>query len=135
MMTLVYPMFATVVLTVLVAVYMLYVRVHAIRAKQVDPRYLKLRDGRPTEQMLKAERHFANLFEVPVLFYVGCLLAIHFGIQSEWLMFWAWLFVVARAAHAYIHLGRNKIYPRLVAFSLSFIATVAIWVIVVSKSS
>jgi hypothetical protein len=44
-----------------------------------------------------------------------------------------WLFVGARVAHAWIHIGSNKIFPRIGAFMLGFFCVFALWVCVMVR--
>lgn len=125
----IYPMFAMVLLTFGVSLLMLRSRVHAIRSGQMDFRYFKtFSAGEPSQEVLKTGRHFMNLFEVPVLFYAGCLAALQISFTGFWPQFWAWLFVGARLAHAIIHLGPNKLLPRMSAFIIGFGAVLALWI-------
>lgn len=131
---LIYPMFAMVLLTIVVAVIGFLARLNAIRSGEVDFRYFKTFDyGKPNEMIVKTTRHFANLFEVPVLFYTGCIIAMILPLEGFWIMLWAWLFVFARVSHAVIHIGPNKIRPRVVAFFLGNFAALAIWIQIVCK--
>lgn len=129
---LIYPMFALVLVTVCVLVVMFRRRVVAIRNGQVKLEHFKTyNSGASTDEMIKAERHFSNLFEVPVLFYVGCLVAMNIPLVGFWILLWPWLFVVARVVHAIIHLGSNKIYWRMRAYGLGWIAVLALWIHIV----
>ena len=131
---LIYPMFALVVLTFVVGAITLITRINAVRSGKLDARYFKTYNvGVPTDAVTKTQRHFSNLFEVPVLFYSGCLAAMMVGAGGTWPQTWAWLFVAARASHAWIHIGRNKIYPRMASFLFGFVCVMALWLCVVSK--
>jgi hypothetical protein len=133
-MSLILPMFALVLLTFIVAIITLYSRVHAVKTGQMDARFFKTYQGEMSEQVLKTGRHFSNLFEVPVLFYAGCLAAMVIHVTGPYIQIWAWLFVVARIAHAYIHIGPNKIYPRMIAFFTCVFAVAALWLDVLVAS-
>ncbi len=128
---LVYPMFAMVVLTYVVAGVMLRNRIQAVR-EGFDVRYFKTYNhGQPPEQVLRVDRHFTNLFELPVLFYVGCLAAMLVPLAGFWINFWAWLFVFARVLHALIHIRTNKIPHRMKAFGLGAVAVLGLWIEIV----
>lgn len=126
---LVFPMFAMVMLTFLVGVILFASRVSAFRKGQITLRYFRNMDGeKPTEWMLKASRHFSNLFELPVVFYAGCITALWLPTSNVWILVWAWLFVFARVVHAFIHIGPNNPRYRMLAFMLGFFCVLAIWV-------
>lgn len=129
---LIFPMAAMVLLTLIVGGFLMVARVQGLRSGQIKMRYFKtLQEGEPTEAMTKASRHFINLFEVPVLFYVICLAAIALQIQSPCLVPLAWAFVAFRTIQAFVHLGPNKVVVRMSVYLLGFTAVLAMWVDVV----
>ena len=107
---LIYPMFALVLLTMVVLVTLFRRRVRAVREGKVAMRYFGIFRGEvEPEDTAQAARHFSNLFEAPTLFYAGCLAAMvthDVGVAVQVL---AWIYVAARVAHAIIHLGGNRI--------------------------
>ena len=132
----IYPMCAMVAITFIVGAFAFLIRVTSVRSGKIDPRYFKnFSFGEPTEMVLKTSRHFANIFEVPVIFYPACIVAMILPISGFWILFWAWMFVAARAGHAYIHIGPNKIYPRMATFFLGFFAVLAMWVLIICEVS
>lgn len=69
-------------------------------------------------------------FELPVLFFVGVLFAYNFG-AADWISaIIAWLFVVLRIVHAFIHTGKNVVMQRFGVFLGGFIAVIALWIYV-----
>ena len=129
---LVYPMFAMVVLTACVLAVLFLSRVRAVRAGTVSSRYFRIYQGEvEPEETAKPARHFSNLFEAPTLFYAGCLAGIVTGDTGAVLPLIAWLYVAARLAHAYIHLGQNRLGRRIYAYFGSWLALLALWLHVV----
>ena len=130
---LVYPMFAMVLLTMVVLVALFRRRVRAVREGQVSMGYFGIFQGeREPEATAKAARHFSNLFEAPTLFYAGCLAAMlthDIGIVVQVL---AWVYVAARVVHAVIHLGGNRIGQRLRAYGVGWLALAGLWIQVVA---
>ena len=126
---LVYPMAAMVLLTAVVMIRMVLGRVAAVRRGEVDARFYKTFQGEEGEPRKAAQRsrHFVNLFESPVLFYAGCITAMVVGQGSGALVWLAWAYVICRVAHALVHLGSNRIPPRMAAFGASWIVLLAIW--------
>ena len=133
MHTLVYPMAAMVLLTFLVLMRMVLGRVAAVRKGEVDARFYKTYqgDGEP-RAAAQNTRHFVNLFENPVLFYAACLVAMVTG-QGGGLMVWlAWAYVACRVVHAFVHLGSNRIPPRMAIYGASWVALLAMWGLLVA---
>jgi hypothetical protein len=125
--TLIYPLFAMFVLTTFVLLWMFFTRYQALKTGAIRMKYFKLYGDEPVpEAMLQASRHFSNLFEVPVLFYVVSILGILF---SEGLPFTilAWVYVLARVIHAWIHLTSNRVMTRMYAYAMGWLALLAMW--------
>jgi hypothetical protein len=125
---LVYPMAAMVVLTAVVLVKLYRARIAAVRSGQIEIEYFRLHQGaREPESSFKYSRHFVNLFEVPTLFYVGCLAAMVAGFATPVMVGLAWAYVLVRVAHAYIHLGANRLRLRRNAFALGWLVLLGMW--------
>ena len=126
--SLVYPMAAMVLLTMVVLVRLFRSRVAAVRAGQIDAAYFRLYQGTDEpEGIRKFSRHFSNLFEAPTLFYVACLAAMIAGVAGPVLLVLAWGYVAARAVHAAVHLGGNRLRKRILAYFLSWLFLAAMW--------
>jgi len=70
----IYPMFLMILLTFIVGLIAFFTRVKSVKSKSVDPKAYKLMDSdNYPENVIKTTRNFNNQFEVPLLFYVGCL--------------------------------------------------------------
>ena len=73
-------------------------------------------------------RNYMNLLELPLLFYVACmLLFVTSGVTSGAVVL-AWVYVALRVVHSVIHLTYNRVQHRLVAFAMSNAVLVALWV-------
>ena len=129
---LVYPMFAMVVLTATVLVILFRSRVRAVRGGKVTMIFFRTYQGEiEPDETAKPSRHFVNLFEAPTLFYAACITAMFVHDSGIAVRVLAWLYVVARVAHAIIHLGGNRIRYRLRAYFASWLVLFAIWVHIV----
>jgi len=126
---LIYPMAAMFFLSLAVLVISFLTRIKAVRARRVRASYfLTFSTPQTDEAVLKTGRHFSNLFEAPVLFYTVCLAAMITGMNSDLLTFLAWLYVGARLVHGYIHIGPNSLYPRMIAYAVSWLFLIAMWI-------
>lgn len=74
-------------------------------------------------------RNYMNLLELPVLFYVACLLIYVTGISSPLMVTVAWAYVGLRVVHSLIHLSYNAVMHRLLAFVASNVALVTLWLL------
>ncbi len=129
---LVYPMAAMVVLTMSVLYRLFRARVRAIKSGEVDAAYFRLyQNGAEPAASAKLARQFTNLFEAPVLFYVACVAAMAVDQGSVALLVLAWLYVLARALHTFVHTGANRLRQRVNAYFASWLVLLAIWVVLV----
>lgn len=140
MTPLIYPLFAMVVLTFSVLLLAFTQRLVAVRRRQVKPRYFRAMQAQVQtdaipEHIVIGARHFANLFEMPVLFYAVCLLALVLHIHSPALLYCAWGFVVFRVVHTVIHLSYNAVIHRAAAFFISNGCLLAMWILVMVKAA
>jgi len=134
--SLVYPMAAMFLLTAVVLVRLFRSRVGAVRAGQIDATYFRLYQGSDEpEATRKVSRHFINLFEAPTLFYVACLAGMILGVSGPVFPALAWGYVVARAAHALIHLGGNRLRKRILAYFAGWLLLAAMWVWLVIEAA
>jgi len=125
-------MFAMVLLTAIVLVTLFRSRVAAVRQGLVPLAYFRIYQGEAEpESTAKPARHFANLFETPVLFYVGCLAAMITHVTGVAMQALAWIYVAARLVHAFVHLGRNRIGHRLRAYFFSCLVLLSMWIYLV----
>ena len=125
---LIYPMFAMVLLTFVVLIKLFRTRTRSVASGAVKATYYKTYQGdTEPEAAHKLTRHFSNLFEAPTLYYVACLAGLTMHITDLAFLILAWVYVLARLIHAYIHLGKNKIYPRIYAYFSSWIILLVMW--------
>ena len=131
---LIYPMFALVVLTASVLVRLFRARVRAVTSGEVSATYFRTyQEGVEPPSSARLSRHFINLFESPVLFYVCCVAAMVVNLVSAPLLALAWLYVAARSVHAYVHTGRNRLRPRIAAYFSSWLVLLAMWIVLVAS--
>ncbi len=117
-------------LTFAVGLRLLLVRINEMREKRVHPQSASTSLQVAAKlQNVQAADNFKNLFEVPVLFYALAGIALGLSHVPGWLVAGAWLFVVLRVAHTFIHCTYNKVMHRFPVFMLGFAVVVALWVV------
>lgn len=72
--------------------------------------------------------NFRNQFEIPVLFFAVVALALITRRTDTLFVVLEWLFVVARIAHAGIHVTKNVILWRSAAFAVSAAVVLILWI-------
>ncbi|MBQ0961844.1 MAPEG family protein [Ideonella sp. 4Y11] len=121
------PMFALAGWTGLVLLYVAVCRVTA----GVSPREFTLGESPQVPQRaMLANRNYMNLLELPLLFYVVCLLAWQAPAVPVAALPLAWTYVGVRVLHSLIHLGYNNVLHRFIAFAVSNFVLLALWVVV-----
>jgi len=118
-----YPVLALALWTLLVLLLVPLVRIRAVRLRHItsgDFRYGES-DAVPPWVRLP-NRNYMNLLELPVLFYVACVVAFVTGSVSPLAVSLAWAFVGLRVLHSVVHLTYNNVLHRLGAMALSSVA-------------
>lgn len=124
----IYPMFSMVLLTFIVGLITMKYRIASVKSGAVSPQYFKLMEGQDVPEIVtKTTRCFNNMFEVPLLFYAGCLLSISLGDESMIGLIFAWLFVLLRYFQAFVHLTYNHVIHRMLSFWFAFVSTMGLW--------
>jgi hypothetical protein len=123
-----WPMFAMVLLTLLVWLRLFQTRLGEMKQRRIHPQAVatSVQMAQRVEDSRAAD-NFRNLFELPVLFYAATLLAVQAGSDSTLLLVLCWLFVALRAMHSYIHCTYNRVMDRFKVYLLSGLVLWAIW--------
>jgi hypothetical protein len=79
-------------------------------------------------ESLVVKNSIANQFELPVLFYVCCVLLYITEADNIVSLALAWLFVVLRYVHAFVHVTNNRIRYRRPLFMGGVATLFAMWV-------
>ena len=124
----IYPMFLMVLLTFVVGLITMKYRIVNVKSGAVSAKYFKLMEGQDVPEIItKTTRCFNNMFEVPVLFYAGCILYISLGVESSVGLIFAWVFVLMRYIQAYVHLTYNHLIHRMLSFWFAFLSAFGLW--------
>jgi hypothetical protein len=123
-----YPLFAMFFLVAFVLGRMARMRFAAVGRGEVDPKFYRTYDeGEEPKELRVVTRHFINLFEMPLLFYVVVIL-VHITHQvNYWLIFWAWAYVGLRYLHSYVHLTSNDVLTRFRVYFASAAVLLVMW--------
>jgi hypothetical protein len=85
-------------------------------------------EGSHPKRLHLLARHVQNHFEVPPLLHLGVLLGYASGCATPLSVGFAWLFVVARLAHSFVHLGSNNVSHRFLVFGTSLLLLCGLWI-------
>jgi hypothetical protein len=122
------PMGAMALLTFAILGFIPVRRFRAAFANQVTADDFKFGESpRVPSHVAVANRNFMNLLELPILFYVVCLMYFVAGRVGPLPVGIAWAYVAARAIHSLIHMTYNKVTHRLIAYAVSNVVLGALW--------
>ena len=125
------PMGALALLTFLVLLLVPVRRFRAAFAGQVgagDFRYGE--SSRVPGEVSIPNRNYMNLLELPVLFYVVCVLNyVTAPTVSSTTLSLAWAYVGFRALHTIVHVTYNNVMHRLAMFATSNVVLAALWIV------
>ncbi len=125
-----YPIFALAFWTSLVLLLIPIARIRAGQRGEIVNNDFKYGESATVPPHVSIpNRNYMNLLELPVLFYVICLLIYVTGVTTPWLLSCAWAYVALRVVHSIIHLSYNHVVHRFAAFGLSNFVLIALWVL------
>ena len=122
------PVFVQVALTFAVLFALGAVRGRAIREKAVGREAVEDDTVFPPAAR-RVANNFRNQFEIPVLFYVLTALALFTRKADIVFVVLAWVIVLSRVVHAYVHCTSNDIRLRFPAYAVGVGALLLMWVL------
>jgi hypothetical protein len=123
------PVFVQAALTFLLLFWTGRSRFAAIRAGEVAVRDIALGERTWPPRVMQIANAYHNQFEMPVLFYAAVIFALVTRQAGLVFVLLAWLFVLARLVHAYIHTTSNAIAWRFRVFFVGALILVAMWIL------
>src|SRR6266516_1885575 len=123
------PVFVQVGLTFALLFWMARARVGSIKRGETKMRDIALRQPAWPAKPTQVANCYQSQFELPLLFYVLVIFA-WFTKQTDLIfLVMAWIFVVMRLVHAYIHTSSNHVPTRFNAFAVGAIVLLLMWII------
>jgi hypothetical protein len=101
-------------------------RAAVVRAGKANRSEFRENREEPSESLV-VRNSIANQFELPVLFHVCCVLLYLTETDNPVALALAWLFVVLRYAHAFVHVTSNRLEHRGPLFLAGFVTLAAMW--------
>ena len=127
-MTIVHPLIGMVVLTLLVAIRLLYFAINSTLTGNVHIKQFRIYDGEFPTNFQSARQHYKNLFEIPILFYILCILLIINNNYTQFDVIVAWGVVLFRVLHSLARIPNRDVNLRFGLFTGSFIMLVIGWI-------
>jgi hypothetical protein len=123
------PLFVEVILTFLLLFTLAPMRTRDFGSGAVRPQDVALREPKWPARTTQFANAYANQFELPVLFYVLTVLKYVTHLAGVAFVVLAWIFVIFRVLHAFIHVTSNIVRLRGALFAISAVVLAIMWVI------
>jgi hypothetical protein len=127
------PVFVEVGLTLVLLALMGITRTRCLNSGEVRPDAIALGQPGWPKKVTQYANAFRNQFELPVLFYVLVAFILITKVGDVLLLVLAWLFVITRIIHAYIHATSNIVRHRGNIYGLGAVALIAMWIVFAIK--
>ncbi|CAN7531390.1 MAPEG family protein [Mesorhizobium amorphae] len=122
-----WPVLAHVLLVYIVYLVMARRRYFAVKSGEAKVGQYKVRSTEPASSVTVAN-NLINQFELPVLFHALCLaLFVTNGVNYLTLAL-AWIFILSRYVHAWVHLTSNRVMLRSRAFFFGAVVLLLAWI-------
>jgi len=129
----IYPILPVVLMNFIVMFHMRYIIVKAIKKRDVKYKFFRAYEGSAPEYLLTSRHHYKNFFEIPILFYLLCLVLYMIDDVSAIDLWIAWLFVLFKGIHSYIRITSNYVPYRAYSFNVCVFLLFGGWIILVIK--
>ncbi|MFK8021450.1 MAG: MAPEG family protein [Pseudomonadales bacterium] len=123
------PVIAQIALTLYVYVALLGAKKKAVKAGEVDEERRALYEDAWPESVQKINNNIRSQFEIPVLFYVLCVVLWASNGVSALSLAVASLFVLSRCCHLYVHTGSNLVPLRRNLFTIGVVMVIVLLVL------
>lgn len=128
-----WPVLAQVLLTLVMFIILGARKAKAIKAGKVNREQAALDNRVWPENVVKVSNNIANQFEVPILFYILCVVLYSIHAAGTVAIVLAWLFVASRYAHAWVHVGSNYVPVRMRLFMVGCVILLSMLAVAASK--
>ena len=135
-MEFVIPVSTMVFLNLFLIFRLIYMAASFTKSKDINLGQFRIYEGEFPDKLRSARQQYQNMFEIPILFYLLCLLNIFFNNYSQMDIILAWGFVLFRIIHFFIRLQNQKninIIPRTLVFVVSLIFLTIGWMLFVLR--
>jgi hypothetical protein len=123
------PLFVLVLMTFVIGFLLAGLRGPALTSGKVRPEQVSLGEPNWPPRALQVGYSFQNQFELPMLFYVLTILAIITKHADFLFVIMAWIFVLTRLAHAYVHCTNNNLHARGAFYGIGALVLAIMWLI------
>lgn len=114
--------------------HMFKVRKKAVIRKEIKASYFRAYQGETSERLAAISNHFNNQFQMPVLFWVVCSIALSLNTVSYVTIGFSIAFFISRLIHSYVFLTNNNVMRRAMAFGAGGLCVNALFIEIIIRS-
>ena len=132
------PLSIMVILNLFLIFRLLYMATMYTIRKNIRLSQFRIYEGEFPDRLWSARQQYQNMFEIPILFYLLCLLNIFFNNYTQFDIILAWGFVAFRIIHFFIRIQNQKhinIIPRTLVFVISLTFLTIAWINFIIKQT
>ncbi len=122
-----WPLLAQILIPILVLMLNGKRKSDAVKTGDFDREKAAMDNEAWSKPVILTSKNLANQFQLPVIFYVLCLVLANLDAVSKLALGVAWLFVASRYVHAYVHVSTNYVPNRLRAFLLGAVSLLVLF--------
>ena len=123
------PVFVQVALTFAMLFWMASARTGSIKRGETKIRDIALGQTAWPDRPQQISNNYDSQFQIPLLFYVLVILAWITRQADLIFVVMAWIFVLSRLAHAYIHTTSNHVPTRFRVFAVGVFVLLLMWIV------
>ena len=123
------PLFVEVALTFALLIWMASARTASVSSGETKLRDIALRQPAWPARPTQISNSYDSQFQLPLLFYVLVILAWVTRQADLIFVVMAWIFVLARLAHVYVHTTSNHVPTRFRVFAVGMLVLLLMWII------
>ncbi len=124
----IWPMVLLALVTLYLYVPMSRARRAAVASGKVKPSEFKLNKSEPEESRIFINA-ISNQYETPILFYAVCLSAYVTGNAGPVMIVLAWLYLIAKCIHVFVHVTTNRLRLRRPIFMVAYFLLAIMWLV------
>jgi hypothetical protein len=127
------PLFVEVVLTLGLLLWLALLRRNDFNTGAAQPEAVALREPNWPVRTRQVGNSFASQCELPVLFYVLTILELITRHADVVFVVLAWIFVLARIGHAFVHTTSNVVTQRGMIYGIGAMVLILMWLIFIVR--
>jgi hypothetical protein len=124
-----WPMIIHALVTLFLYLPMSRTRVRTVKEGKVKATAYKLNEDEPAESKVFSNA-IRNQNEIGVLFYAACLTAYVTTAPMSFAVVFAWIFIIAKCVHVYVHVTSNRLRFRRPIFMIAYLMVILLWLLI-----